>query len=130
VFVRRRIIQVSISSRSRLHLMICQGTRRIDATRKNSFIYYVPMGALSREQWEAHHNATYCHICEKPFTPDDTRIRDHCHLTGRYRGPAHSNCNLNYKNSFYSYSFPQFIRLRFALRKLLPHSKAKLMYYQ
>jgi len=32
---------------------------------------------------------------------DDTRIRDHCHLTGRYRGPAHSNCNLNYKDLFY-----------------------------
>jgi len=59
------------------------------------------MGGLSREQWEAHHNATHCHICEKPFTSDDTRIRDHCHLTGRYRGPAHANCNLNYKNSFY-----------------------------
>ena len=27
-------------------------------------------------------------------------IRDHCHL-GRYCDPAHSNCNLNYKNSFY-----------------------------
>jgi len=61
----------------------------------------VPMGALSREQLEAHHNVTHCHICEKPFRPDDTRIRDHCHLTGRYRGPAHSNCNLNYKNLFY-----------------------------
>jgi len=58
-------------------------------------------GALSREQWKAHHNATHCHICEKPFTPDDTWIRHHCHLTGRYRSPAHSNCNLNYKNSFY-----------------------------
>jgi len=41
--------------------------------------------ALSREQWEAYHNATHCHICEKPFAPDDTRIRDHCHLTGRYQ---------------------------------------------
>ncbi|KYN15671.1 hypothetical protein ALC57_12102 [Trachymyrmex cornetzi] len=36
----------------------------------------------------------------KPFAPDDTRVRDHCHLTGKYRGPAHSNFNLNYKNSF------------------------------
>jgi len=42
-----------------------------------------------------------CHIIEKPFAPDDTRVRDHCHLTDRYRGSAHSNCNLNYKNSFY-----------------------------
>ena len=31
---------------------------------------------------------------------DDTRVRDHCHLTGRYRGPAHSNCNLNYKDTY------------------------------
>jgi len=37
-------------------------------------------------------------MCEKPFTPDDKRVRDHCHLTGRYRGPAYSNCNLNYKD--------------------------------
>ncbi|XP_014476714.1 PREDICTED: uncharacterized protein LOC106745535 [Dinoponera quadriceps] len=26
-------------------------------------------------------------------------MRDHCHLTSRYRGPAHSRCNLNYRNS-------------------------------
>jgi len=44
---------------------------------------------------------TRCHICEKPFASDDTRVRDHCHLIDKYRGPAHSNCNLNSKNSFY-----------------------------
>jgi len=41
-----------------------------------------------------------CHLREL-FASDDTLIRNHCHLTGKYRGPAHSNCNLNYKNSFY-----------------------------
>jgi len=61
----------------------------------------MPMETLSKQQWEAYCNATRCHICEKPFAPDDTRVRNHCHLIGRYRGPAHSNCNLNYKNSFY-----------------------------
>ncbi|KYN29139.1 hypothetical protein ALC57_01430 [Trachymyrmex cornetzi] len=59
------------------------------------------MEALSKQQWEVYRTATRYHICEKPFTPDDTRVRDHCHLTGRYGGPAHSNCNLNYKNSMY-----------------------------
>jgi len=38
-------------------------------------------------------------VCENPFAPDDTRIRDH--LTGRYKSPVHSNCNLNYKDSHY-----------------------------
>jgi len=60
----------------------------------------VPMVDLAPEEWEKFHHATQCHICEEPFVEDDTRVRDHCHLTGRYRGPAHSNCNLNYKESF------------------------------
>ena len=25
------------------------------------------------------------------------KVRDHCHRTGKYRGPAHSICNLKYK---------------------------------
>ena len=41
-----------------------------------------------------------CHVCEKPFacvagtagTTDS--VRDHCHITGRYRGAAHNACNL------------------------------------
>jgi len=44
---------------------------------------------------------THCHICEKPFASDDTWIRDHCHLTGCFRGPLLLNYNLNYKDSFY-----------------------------
>jgi len=68
---------------------------------KNIVSANVPMETLSKEQWEAYRSATRCHICEKPFASDDTRVRDHCHLTGRYRGPAHSSCNLNYKNSLY-----------------------------
>ncbi|XP_036144452.1 uncharacterized protein LOC118646224 [Monomorium pharaonis] len=61
----------------------------------------VPMETLSEEQLEAYRSVTQCHICDKPFASDDMRVRDHCHLTGRYRGPAHSLCNLNYQNASY-----------------------------
>ncbi|CAH1107447.1 unnamed protein product [Psylliodes chrysocephalus] len=41
-----------------------------------------------------------CHICKNSFKDTDKIVRDHCHLTGNFRGYAHNKCNLNYKNSF------------------------------
>ena len=40
--------------------------------------------------------ATYV---KKRFTNDNKKVRDHCHFTGKYRGAAHSKCNMNYKIS-------------------------------
>ena len=57
----------------------------------------VPMGPLSKEQWKKYKKATKCHICYKPFTQTNQKVKDHCHYTGLYRGPAHSLCNLRYK---------------------------------
>ena len=36
-----------------------------------------------------------CFICGQPLGTD--RVRDHCHLSGKFRGAAHNLCNLNYK---------------------------------
>ena len=41
---------------------------------------------------------------QKRFSTDDNnekyhKVRDHCHYTGKYRGAAHSICNLRYKTS-------------------------------
>ena len=42
--------------------------------------------------------ATHCYICKKGFVKDPTkseiRVRDHNHFSGKYRGAAHSKCNL------------------------------------
>ena len=35
-----------------------------------------------------------CHICEESYKDKDIRVRDHCHITGKYRGSAHQDCNL------------------------------------
>ena len=48
---------------------------------------------------EVKFNATYaCHICDE-YLPENDKVRDHCHLTGKYRGAAHFKCNLAFKYS-------------------------------
>jgi len=56
------------------------------------------MANFMQDDWEKFNSATHYYMYEKPFAPDNTQVRD-CHLTGRYRGPVHSNCNINYKDS-------------------------------
>ena len=44
-------------------------------------------------------NSTKCHICGRKFNeqkPSKQKVRDHCHITGKYRGAAHSDCNLKW----------------------------------
>ena len=35
-----------------------------------------------------------CHICGEKYTDKVVRVRDHCHITGKFRGSAHQECNL------------------------------------
>ena len=43
-------------------------------------------------------NSTSCYICGRKYKVgdgDENRpVRDHCHITGKYRGSAHNDCNL------------------------------------
>ena len=51
---------------------------------------------LTWQEETRHHNADKCYICKKPFGPKipEQKVMDHDHVTGLYRGPAHSKCNL------------------------------------
>ena len=64
------------------------------------------MDELTYEQKTEFRNATHCSICNKKFQPDDTKVQDHCHFTGKYRGAAHVKCNLDY--SFRYFKIPIF----------------------
>ncbi|XP_057296198.1 uncharacterized protein LOC130625149 [Hydractinia symbiolongicarpus] len=56
-----------------------------------------PMLPLTDEQKNAYDAAETCHICMKSFSDENRKVRDHCHYTGLYRGPAHNTCNLKYR---------------------------------
>ena len=45
--------------------------------------------------------ATHCFVCGNPFLAGDVKCRDHCHFTGRYRGCAHQDCNLQFAMRYY-----------------------------
>ena len=36
-------------------------------------------------------------ICKKRIDNDEEKVRDHCHVTGKFRGAAHKNCNTNFQ---------------------------------
>ena len=55
---------------------------------------------MTNEDKESFRSAKECHICKIPYGVNDNFnniVRDHCHVTGKYRGSAHEFCNLNFQ---------------------------------
>ena len=52
---------------------------------------------MTKDDEEEFQKAKECHICNKKYNKNDVRVRDHCHITGQYRGSAHQDCNLNFR---------------------------------
>ena len=50
---------------------------------------------MTIEDENNYQNSEYCWICNEKI--DDKKARDHCHITGRYRGAPHRQCNLKLK---------------------------------
>jgi hypothetical protein len=57
-------------------------------------LHFIEPMRIENEEEQMFQNAINCHICGFELGAD--RVRDHCHLTGKYRGAAHNECNLNY----------------------------------
>ena len=54
---------------------------------------------LANDEEKSYEKQKVCHIWEKEFSTVKKyrKVKDHCHYTGRFRGAAHSICNLRYK---------------------------------
>ena len=50
---------------------------------------------MSEEKEEQFQLSNVCWICEKLIDNDDEKVRDHCHVTGKFGGAAHLSCNIN-----------------------------------
>ena len=48
---------------------------------------------MTNEDEEIYNNSQICWICKEELNTD--KVRDHCHVTGKFRGAAHNKCNIN-----------------------------------
>ena len=48
---------------------------------------------MSEEEEHLLQQSNSCHICKKLIDNDEEKVRDHCHVTGKFRDAAHWNCN-------------------------------------
>ena len=42
-------------------------------------------------------NSTKCCISDNVYVDGDVKVRDLCHITEKYRGSIHTDCNINIK---------------------------------
>ena len=54
---------------------------------------------MSAEENEKFELTNICWICDRLIENTDNKVRDHCHITGKYRGAGHYSCNINLKTS-------------------------------
>ena len=87
------------------------GQRLEEETRDiyNRFKFKKPI-EMSSKDIENHGKETVCYVCKNEFTPENHRVKDHCHYTGVYRGAVHNTCNLKMKQ-------PKFIPVLFPTSK-------------
>ena len=86
---------------------------------------------MTKENEEDFKNNIICRFCEKEIVSD--KVRDHCHLTGKYRGSAHNTCNMNVKqkdSNFIPFAFHKFSNYDFHMffKKLVDLKKDKVKF--
>ena len=86
---------------------------------------------MTEQDEEDYRNNNICRFCEKEILSD--KVRDHCHLTGKYRGPAHSICNIiitQDQSNFIPFIFHNFSNYdsRMLFKKLVDKKKDKVKF--
>ena len=52
---------------------------------------------IMREEEHLFQQSNSSWICEKLNDNDNEKVRDHCRVTGKFRGAAHGSCNINFQ---------------------------------
>ena len=50
---------------------------------------------ISKKEEHLFQQSNSCWICKKLIDDGEEKVRDHCHVTGKFRGAALRSCNIN-----------------------------------
>ena len=81
---------------------VFQFLKEIETKCQNEFLpyfnenYFKPMVPLTWSEQQCFYRTKTCYLCKGTFTK---LVRDHCHNTGKYIGPACNKCNLSRRYS-------------------------------
>ena len=56
---------------------------------------------MNEEEEHLFQQSNSCCICGKLTDNDDEKIRNPCHVTGKFRVAAHWSCNINFQFNFF-----------------------------
>ena len=74
--------------------MMIEESKYFDDVKKKHFNKQLVIVKKDNEDFE---NSTKWCICDNDYIDNDVKLRDHCHITGKYKGSAHRDCNINVK---------------------------------
>ena len=52
---------------------------------------------MAKKDNEDFENSIKCWVCDNAYFDVDVKVRDNCHITGKFRVSAHRDCNFNVK---------------------------------
>ena len=52
---------------------------------------------MTEEEEHLFQKSNTCWICKKFIDNDNKKVRDHCHITSKFRGAGHWSCNINFQ---------------------------------
>ena len=52
---------------------------------------------MSEREKHLFQQSNSCWICKKLIDNDEEKVKNHCHVTVKFRGAAHWNCNINFQ---------------------------------
>ena len=80
-----------------VHKFITAMTDEYEYCKKIKHRYFNQNLVMSKKMKKKLQSAGKCWVGEKMFDENSIRVRDHCHITDKFRGAAHQDCNINLK---------------------------------